>query len=106
MTVASNGDLGGTPDSNNLGANTFTVQVADAGGSDTGTLNITEDAPFAGGTIVDDNFADEDLTKTGTPDALDTNWWSSSSTSGNSVEIDANGLGLVSGTSGLSLIHI
>lgn len=48
-------------------------------------------------TIVDDNFADLDRTKTG---ALDADWWSSSSTSGNSVEIDATGLGLVSGTSG------
>ena len=98
LTVASNGDLGGTPDSDDLGANTFTVQVADAGGSDTATLNITVDAPFAGGTIVDDNFADEDLTKTGAPDALDTNWWGSTGSS--AIEIDANGLGLRSGTSG------
>jgi hypothetical protein len=98
LTVASNGDLGGTPDSNDLGANTFTVQVADAGGSDTATLNITVDAPFAGGTIVDDNFADEDRTKTGAPDTLDTNWWGSTGSS--AIEIDANGLGLRSGTSG------
>ena len=47
--------------------------------------------------IVDDSFADVDRTKTG---ALDADWWSSSSTSGNSVEIDGTGLGLVSGTSG------
>lgn len=98
LTVASNGDLGGTPDSNDLGANAIVVQVADAGGSDTATLNITVDAPFAGGTIVDDNFADEDRTKTGTPDALDTNWWGSTGSS--AIEIDANGLGLRSGTSG------
>ncbi|MEM9352326.1 MAG: hypothetical protein AAGA92_04880 [Planctomycetota bacterium] len=47
--------------------------------------------------IVDDDFSDVDRTKTG---ALDADWWSSSSTSGNSVEIDGTGLGLRSGTSG------
>lgn len=48
-------------------------------------------------TIVDDSFTDLNRAKTG---ALDADWWSSSSTSGNSVEIDANGLGLISGSSG------
>jgi hypothetical protein len=47
--------------------------------------------------IVDDSFTDLDRTKTG---ALDADWWSSSSSSGNSVEIDGTGLGLISGTSG------
>lgn len=51
-------------------------------------------------TVVDDDFSDMDRSKTG---ALDADWWSSNSTSGNSVEIDASGLGLVSGTSGRGL---
>lgn len=51
----------------------------------------------AGTVIVDDDFSDLDRSKTG---VLDADWWSSNSTSGNSVEIDATGLGLVSGTSG------
>ncbi len=45
--------------------------------------------------IVDDSFADGDLAKTG---ALDTNWWTSSSSSG--AEITPGSLGLVTGTSG------
>lgn len=48
-------------------------------------------------TIINDSFADVDRTSTG---ALDADWWSSNSTSGNSVEIDGTGLGLVTGTSG------
>ena len=47
--------------------------------------------------VVDDDFADGDRANTG---ALQADWWSSNSTSGNSVEIDGTGLGLVSGTSG------
>lgn len=47
--------------------------------------------------IVNDSFADGDRTKTG---ALDADWWSSSSSGGNSVEIAPGALGLVSGTSG------
>ena len=47
--------------------------------------------------IVNDSFADGDRTKTG---ALDADWWSSSSTGGNSVEIAPGALGLVTGTSG------
>ncbi|QDS99958.1 PEP-CTERM sorting domain-containing protein [Adhaeretor mobilis] len=46
-------------------------------------------------TIVDDSFADGDFAKTG---ALDTNWWTSSSSSGK--EISVGSLGLVTGTSG------
>ncbi len=45
--------------------------------------------------IVNDSFADGDLTQTGT---LDTSWWTSSSSSG--IEISAGSLGLVTGTSG------
>jgi hypothetical protein len=50
--------------------------------------------------IVNDSFADGDRTATG---PLQANWWSSSSTSGNSVEAYTNQLGLVSGTSGRGL---
>ncbi|MEM7576241.1 MAG: PEP-CTERM sorting domain-containing protein [Planctomycetota bacterium] len=46
-------------------------------------------------TVFDDSFADGDLAKTG---ALDTNWWTSSSSSG--IEIAPNALGLVTGSSG------
>lgn len=45
--------------------------------------------------IVDDSFADGDFAKTG---ALDTPWWTSSSSSGK--EISVGSLGLVTGTSG------
>ena len=47
--------------------------------------------------VVDDSFADNDRSNTG---ALQADWWSSNSTGGNSVEVDGNGLGLVTGTSG------
>ncbi|MEM8945384.1 MAG: hypothetical protein AAGD11_09385 [Planctomycetota bacterium] len=46
-------------------------------------------------TIVDDDFSDGDTAKTG---ALDTPWFTSSSSSG--IEISAGSLGLVTGTSG------
>ncbi|MEM8678964.1 MAG: PEP-CTERM sorting domain-containing protein [Planctomycetota bacterium] len=45
--------------------------------------------------LVDDSFADGDFAKTG---PLDTNWWTSSSSSGK--EISVGSLGLVTGTSG------
>ncbi|QEG36467.1 hypothetical protein [Bythopirellula goksoeyrii] len=45
--------------------------------------------------IVNDSFADGDVTQTG---ALDTDWWTSSSSSG--IEISPGSLGLVTGTSG------
>jgi hypothetical protein len=50
LSVASSGALSGTPVQGDVGANVFTVQVADGnGGSDTATLNITvnnvNDAP-------------------------------------------------------------
>lgn len=48
--------------------------------------------------IVNDSFADGDRAKTG---ALDTNWWTSSSSSGD--EISVGSLGLVTGTSGRGL---
>jgi len=61
----------------------------------------TNDPPPGGITvtnvIVDDSFADADRAPTG---LLQANWWSSSSTSGNSIEIYTNQLGLISGTSG------
>lgn len=47
--------------------------------------------------IVNDSFADGDRTSTG---ALDADWWSSNSSSGNSVEIAPGALGMVTGTSG------
>lgn len=56
-------------------------------------LLVTSAAPAA--TIVDDSFADADFAKTG---PLDTNWWTSSSSSGK--EISAGSLGLVTGSSG------
>jgi len=52
-------------------------------------------APLHAIVIVDDNFADGDLAQTG---ALDTNWWTSSSSAG--IEIAPGSLGLVTGTSG------
>ena len=50
--------------------------------------------------IVDDSFAD--LSRTST-EPLDANWWSSSQTSGSNVQVDANGMTLVTGTSGRGL---
>ena len=45
--------------------------------------------------IVDDDWSDGDLSKTG---ALDSNWWTSSSSSG--IEVSVGSMGLVTGTSG------
>ncbi|MDP4644409.1 MAG: polysaccharide lyase family 7 protein [Opitutales bacterium] len=101
LSVATDGTLSGTPLVGNLGLNVFTVQVDATGGSDTATLNITVDAPFAGGTLFDDNFADDNLAATGTPDPLDADWWGTSGTS--AIEIDPGVLGLRSGTSGRGL---
>jgi hypothetical protein len=50
--------------------------------------------------VVNDSFADGNRTNTG---PLQADWWSSSSTNGNSVEAYPNQLGLVSGTSGRGL---
>ncbi|HKL22407.1 MAG TPA: prolyl oligopeptidase family serine peptidase, partial [Tichowtungia sp.] len=61
LSVAFNGDLSGTPAAEDVGTNTFTVQVSAAGGSDTATLQIIVDpdttAPAAptGLTAVDGN---------------------------------------------------
>ncbi|MGJ8639542.1 MAG: sulfatase-like hydrolase/transferase [Opitutaceae bacterium] len=45
LTVAANGDLGGTPSSGDVGANSWTVSVSDGnGGSDTATLDINVNA--------------------------------------------------------------
>ena len=54
--------------------------------------------PAHGVVVFDDSFADGDQAKTG---ALDTNWWTSSSSSGD--EISVGSLGLVTGTSGRGL---
>ena len=54
----------------------------------------------AGSALIDDFFDDGDRTRTG---ALDADWWSSSQTSGSSVEITPGELGLVTGTSGRGL---
>ncbi|MDP4610180.1 MAG: immunoglobulin domain-containing protein [Opitutales bacterium] len=73
----------------------YSVYITNAYGnvtSDNATLSISVDT-----LIVNDDFSDLDRTKTG---SLDADWWSSNSTSGNSVEIDGTGLGLISGTSG------
>ncbi|MDA7536944.1 hypothetical protein OAG80_01435 [Akkermansiaceae bacterium] len=53
--------------------------------------------------IVNDNWLDADRFNTDSPDApdeLDADWWSSSNISGNSVEAEADSLGLISGGSG------
>jgi len=50
--------------------------------------------------IVDDTWADGDRANTG---PLQADWWSSSSTSGNSVEASVGSLGLISGSSGRGL---
>ncbi|MEM7457527.1 MAG: PEP-CTERM sorting domain-containing protein [Planctomycetota bacterium] len=52
-------------------------------------------ATQASGDIFNDSFADGDRAATGT---MDTNWWTSSSSSG--IEASAGSLGLVTGTSG------
>ena len=44
LSVASNGDLSGTPTSGDTGLNSFTVQVDATRGSDTATLEITVNA--------------------------------------------------------------
>ncbi len=59
-------------------------------------------ATLQAGTIVNDSWADLDRANTAA-DAFDADWWSSSSTGGNSIEVDSNGMGLVSGTSGRGL---
>ncbi|MEJ6569375.1 MAG: hypothetical protein QNL80_10950 [Akkermansiaceae bacterium] len=50
--------------------------------------------------IVNDNWLDADRFNTDSPDELDADWWSSSNSSGNSVEAEAESLGLISGGSG------
>ncbi|MGJ8652270.1 MAG: polysaccharide lyase family 7 protein [Opitutaceae bacterium] len=103
LSVATDGTLSGTPLVGDLGLNSFTVQVDATGGSDTATLEITVVAPFTGGTLFDDSFADINRTATGTGAGgteVDADWWSSSSSSGSAIEIDATGLGLRSGPSG------
>lgn len=105
LNVAGNGVLSGTPGPSDVGTNNWSVRVSDsASASNQATLRIIVSAAITGPTttnvIVDDSFADGNRTKTG---ALDANWWSSSATSGNSVEITTGSLGLISGTSGRGL---
>ena len=50
--------------------------------------------------IVDDSWADGDRANTG---PLQADWWSSSSTSANSIEVVTGAMGLISGTSGRGL---
>lgn len=102
LSVAGNGSLAGTPGASDVGTNSWTVQVTDlANTSSQATLKIIVSAAPAGATvtnlIVDDSFADGNRTKTG---ALDANWWSSSATSGNSIEVYPGQLGMVTGSSG------
>ena len=57
LTVAADGALSGTPDPADLGLNSWTVQVSDATGSDTTTLEITVDASSGNWTqIIYDDF--------------------------------------------------
>lgn len=59
------------------------------------TLALALTPALRAATIVDDSFADGDVAKTG---ALDSSWWTSSSSSG--IEVTPGSLGLVTGTSG------
>lgn len=63
-----------------------------------GLLTCVLSEPLRATVIVDDNFADGDRAKTG---ALDTNWWTSSSSAAD--EISVGSLGLVTGGSGRGL---
>jgi hypothetical protein len=57
LSVASNGDLTGTPAGSDVGANQFTVQVADGnGGSDQAVMNITVNVAGTWQVITFDNF--------------------------------------------------
>src|SRR4051794_29216654 len=48
--------------------------------------------------IVDDSWADGG--RTNGADSLDTDWWSSTSNTGNSIEVSPGSLGMISGSSG------
>ena len=84
LTVSATGVLGGTPLNDNIGLNTFTVQVTDTSNtSATATLNVTvsntNDAPVFTNPTVSGTAATEDTAYTGTlagtasdPDAGDT----------------------------------
>jgi len=60
LSVAANGTLSGTPGSQDIGPNSWTVQVSDSnGGSDTATLNINVTAApvtLVGGALLNGNF--------------------------------------------------
>lgn len=64
LSIASNGDLSGTPDNTDVGLNSFTVEVSDGkGGIDTAALEIsvlnTNDAPM----FTDDPFTSSNATE-------------------------------------------
>ena len=71
LSVAVDGTLSGTPSASDIGANSFTVQVADGnGGTDTATLNITvvnvNDAPVFGSDPITGANATENVAYSGT----------------------------------------
>lgn len=102
LNVGGNGALSGTPGASNVGTNTWVIQVTDlASASSQASLRIIVSAaaggPTATNVIVDDSFADGNRANTG---PLQAAWWSSSASSGNSVEATVGSLGLISGTAG------
>ena len=106
LSVAGNGTLSGTPGAGDVGTNNWTIRVTDlASASNQATLKIIVSAAPSGGTvtnvIVDDSWADAG--RDNGADALDTDWWSSTSSSGNSIEVYSGQLGLISGGSGRGL---
>ncbi|MBC8206050.1 MAG: tandem-95 repeat protein [Kiritimatiellales bacterium] len=86
LSVAANGTLSGTPGNDDVGPNTWTIQVSDGngGGTDTATLNITvlnvNDAPV---------FTDDPITKTSaTEDAA----YTGQSVAGSATDADSDSL--------------
>jgi hypothetical protein len=101
LSVAGDGTLSGTPAAGDVGTNSWTVSVTDlASASNQASLNIIVSAAPSGGmvtnVIVDDRWPSG--TRTSPPN--DASYWSSTSSSGNSIEVYADELGLISGTSG------
>lgn len=103
LSVAGNGVLSGTPGAGDVGTNNWTVRVTDlASASNQATLRIVVSAASSAGSvtniIVDDSWTDAG--RNNGADALDTDWWSSTSSGGNSIEVYPGQLGLISGGSG------
>ncbi|VGO18717.1 sulfatase-like hydrolase/transferase [Pontiella sulfatireligans] len=61
LTVDVDGTIIGTPASNNVGVNAFTVQVSATGGVDTAVMNVTVNAPPAPPTGWEEFVSDYDL---------------------------------------------